>query len=44
MFPNLAKEFYSNLTVVETFLKSNVKGIEIDAHRDQFGRIFELPF
>lgn len=44
MFPNLVIEFYSNLTIEGSSIKSIVKGIEIDIHRDQFKRIFELLF
>lgn len=44
MFPNLVREFYSNLTFEYPSLKSTLKGIEINIHKYQFRRIFELSF
>lgn len=43
-FPNLVIEFYVNLRIVGTSLRSLVRGVEIDIHKDNFRRIFELPF
>lgn len=43
-FPNLIREFYQNLKIVGTSLRSIVSGVEIYIHKDNFGRIFELPF
>lgn len=37
-------EFYSNLSIVGTFLRSTTKEAKIDIHKDHFGRMFELPF
>lgn len=38
------KEFYSNLSIVGTSLRSSVKEVKIDIHKDQFGRMFEPSF
>lgn len=43
-FPNLVREFYSNLQMVRTSLRSSLKGVSIDIHKDHIDRIFELPF
>lgn len=43
-FSNHVKEFYLNLSSVETLLRSSIKGVKIDIHKDQFSRMFELPF
>lgn len=44
MFPDLVREFYSNLKLEDLFHKSFVRGKEINIHIDQFGRMFKLPF
>lgn len=43
ILPNIVREFYINMRLIRTFLKTYVIGVEIDLHKDQFGRIFELP-
>lgn len=42
-FPNLVREFYLNPRLVGTSLKTSVRGVEIDLHKDNLGRIFDLP-
>lgn len=32
------------MTIVGRSLKSTVKGVEVDIHKDKFGRMFHLPF
>lgn len=44
MFPNLVREFYSNINIKNSSLNSSVKGIEIDIHKDQVGRMLGLIF
>lgn len=39
----LFREFYLNMRLVGTSLKSFIRGVEIDFHKDKFWRIFELP-
>lgn len=43
ILPNLMKQVYSNLMIVGTSLKSTIKGVEINIHRDDFGKMFEFP-
>lgn len=43
-FPNHIVEFYLKLRIVGTSLRILVKGVEINIHKDNLGRIFELPF
>lgn len=33
-FPNLVKEFYSNLSIVGTYLRSSFRGVKIEIHKD----------
>lgn len=42
--PESLRGFYSNLKFEDPSLNSSIKGVEIDIHRDQFGKMFELPF
>lgn len=46
MLPSLSLliELYFNLTIEHSSLKSTVKMIEINIHRDEFKRMFEPPF
>lgn len=44
IYPNLVKEFYSNLHVVGKTLTLSVKNVRIMIHIERFGWIFEIPF
>lgn len=44
MFPNLVREFYSNINIKNSSLNSIVKGIEIDIYRNQVGRMLGFLF
>lgn len=41
-FASLVREFYLKLRLVGTSLITSVRGVEIDLHKDHFGRVFEL--
>lgn len=43
-FSNTMREIYYNQIIEGLPLNSTVKGIDIDIHRYQFGRMFEFPF
>lgn len=42
-FQTLVKEFYLNLRLEKSSLRTSVKGMEIPIHKDHFRRIFDLP-
>lgn len=43
MFPRFVREFYSNLEIEYLTLTTQVKGVEVNINKEEFGSFFELP-